>query len=275
MTATLAASAPRRVNPWLIGWVVALGFVALLQAYGRDDLAWAFKFPRDWVIPLRFWLSDLMKWLLNEFDLGLFTFRQFTRSIAWVIEQPYWLVKSLLSTGFLQGQGSGAVVLFPRISWVAIIGIVMLMGVYAKDRKLALLVGGCFFYLVLFGQWDSAMVTLSSIIIAVPFGVAGGLSLGILAYRSPGFERLIRPLLDLMQTVPVFAYLVPILILFGFGPVSAMIATIIYALPPMARVTILALRQVPAELTEFGAMAGCSRSQILWKIQIPAAKATL
>ncbi len=274
-TPAIAAAPPRRTNPWLIGWVVALGLVALLQSFGKDDLAWAFKFPREWIVPLRFWISDFMKWLLNEFDLGLFTFREFTRSIAWIIEQPYWLVKSLLSTGFLKGQGSGAVVVFPRISWIAIIGIVALMGYYARDRKLALLVGGCFFYLAVFGQWDSAMVTLSSIVIAVPFGVAGGLALGILAYRSTNFERIIRPLLDLMQTVPVFAYLVPVLILFGFGPVAAMIATIIYALPPMARVTILALRQVPAELTEFGAMAGCSRRQILWKVQIPAAKGTL
>ncbi len=275
MSAAAVALRPVGGKSWLVAWVLALGLVAVLQMYGRDDLAWAFKFPREWVVPLRFWISDLMKWLLNEFDLGLFTFREFTRSIAWVIEQPYWLVKSLLSTGFLQGQGSGAVVVFPRLSWIAVIGVVALMGRYAGDRKLALLVGGSFLYLALFGQWDSAMVTLSSIIIAVPFGVAGGLALGILAYRSSGFERVIRPLLDMMQTVPVFAYLVPVLILFGFGPVSAMIATIIYAMPPMARVTIMALRQVPAELTEFGAMAGCSRSQILWKVQIPAAKATL
>ncbi len=277
MTASPAiiATNPSRINPWLVGWIVALGLVAALQVLGKDDFAWAFKYPRDWTLPLRFWLSDFMKWLLNDFDLGLFTFREFTRSIAWVIEQPYWLVKSLLSTGILKGQGSGAVVVFPRVSWIAIIGIVALMGLYARDIKLAALVGGCFLYLAVFGQWDSAMVTLSSIIIAVPFGVAGGLALGILAYRSLAFERIIRPLLDLMQTVPVFAYLVPVLILFGFGPVSAMIATIIYALPPMARVTLLALRQVPAELTEFGAMAGCSKSQILWKVQIPAAKATL
>jgi len=272
---TATAMRPRPVNRWLIGWMVALGLAAVLQMYGKETFAWAFKVPRDWIIPLRFWISDFMKWLLNDFDLGIFTFRDFTRSIAWLIDQPYWLVKSLLSTGFLHGQGSGAVVVFPRISWVAVTGIVALMGLYTRDVKLALLVGGCFLYLAVFGQWDSAMVTLSSIIIAVPFGVGGGLALGILSYRSSAFERSIRPLLDLMQTVPVFAYLVPVLILFGFGPVSAMIATIIYALPPMARVSTLALRQVPAEVTEFAAMAGCSRSQILWKVHIPAAKATL
>ena len=71
----------------------------------------------------------------------------------------------------------------------------------------------------------------------MPLGVAGGLLLGIAALSLAGFERLLTPVLDLMQTVPVFAYLVPILFLFGFGPVAAIIATIIYAMPPMVRIT--------------------------------------
>jgi glycine betaine/proline transport system permease protein len=216
-----------------------------------------------------------MKWLMDGADFGLFTFKEFTRSIAWVLEQPYGLAKSLLSSGFLKGQGSDAVEVFPRLSWVAVIGIVVLIGLYTQGRRLALLAGGCFLYLAVFGQWDSAMVTLSSIVISVPFGVSVGLALGIQAYRSPRFEAMLIPVLDLMQTVPVFAYLVPILILFGFGPVSAMIATIIYSMPPMVRVTMLALRQVPEELMEFGRMAGCSKRQLLWKVQLPSAKPTL
>ena len=78
-----------------------------------------------------------------------------------------------------------------------------------------------------------------------------------------------------MQTVPIFAYLVPILFLFGFGPVAAMIATIIYAMPPMVRVTMLALRQVPDEVTEFGRMAGCTPRQMLWKVLVPSAMPSL
>ena len=78
-----------------------------------------------------------------------------------------------------------------------------------------------------------------------------------------------------MQTVPVFAYLVPVLFLFGFGPVAAMIATIIYAMPPMVRVTMLALKQVPGEVVEFGRMAGCTRRQMMWKVMVPAARPSL
>ena len=115
------------------------------------------------------------------------------------------------------------------------------------------------------------MITLASVLIAVPIGAVGGLALGIGAYRAPWFDRLLRPVLDLMQTVPVFAYLVPILILFGFGPVAALIATVIYAMPPMVRVTIVALHGVPQEIVEAGRMAGCTRRQLMWKVLVPSA----
>jgi len=105
--------------------------------------------------------------------------------------------------------------------------------------------------------------------------VAGGLLLGIAGFRSAAVERALTPVLDLMQTVPIFAYLVPTLFLFGFGPVAAMIATIIYAMPPMVRITMLALRQVPEEVVEFGRMAGCTPRQLLWKVRIPAARQNL
>ena len=265
----------QRFRPWLVLWFLAMTGVVVLGLAGKEEVPWAFNIPRQWHIPLRFWISDFMKWLLNDFDLGLFTFREFTRSLAWIIEQPYWLAKSLLSTGFLKGLGSDAVEIFPRLSWLALIALITLFSLYVSGWKLALLAGSCFAYLAVFGQWESAMVTLSSILIAVPFGVLGGLMVGIAGHRSPRFEMVIRPVLDLMQTVPVFAYLVPVLILFGFGPVAAMIATIIYAMPPMVRVTMLALSQVPREVVEFGTMAGCSTNQLLWKVQIPSVKATL
>jgi glycine betaine/proline transport system permease protein len=116
------------------------------------------------------------------------------------------------------------------------------------------------------------MMTLSSIVIAVPLGILLGTMLGIAAFRHPRFERAITPFLDLMQTVPVFAYLVPILWFFGFNPVAAMIATIIYAMPPMVRNTVLALQRVPAEVVDFGQMAGCTRRQMMWKVLIPSAR---
>ncbi|HKJ53603.1 MAG TPA: ABC transporter permease subunit [Gammaproteobacteria bacterium] len=265
---------PLHLGRWPLLWIAAIS-ATLLVMYAEDSLPWAFEYPRALQLPLATWISSFMKWLINSFDLGLFSFKDLTRGSAWLIEQPYVLVKSVLSSGFLRGVGSDAVQVFPRISWLALLAGAMLLGHYARDWKLATLVGFCFAYLVLFGQWDSAMVTLSSIIIAVPIGVAGGMLFGIAGHRSPRFRMLLIPILDLMQTVPVFAYLVPVLLLFGFSPVSAMIATIIYATPPMVRVTLLALAQISTEVVEAGIMAGCSRRQLLWRVQLPSAKHSL
>jgi glycine betaine/proline transport system permease protein len=149
--------------------------------------------------------------------------------------------------------------------------VVAAIGHYAKSFRLAVFVGLCFLDLAVFAQWDSAMVTRASIVIAVPLGVAGGLLHGIAAFRWRWFDRVLTPVLDLMQTVPVFAYLVPILFLFGFGPVSALVATLVYAMPPMVRVTTLALRSVPMEIREFGRMVGCTPRQMTWRIMVPAA----
>src|SRR5690606_39120902 len=104
--------------------------------------------------------------------------------------------------------------------WLAIVALAFAAGTAARGPRLGLVGGLAFLYLALFGQWQQAMVTLASIIVAVPFGVAGGLVLGLAGFRWPRFEKAVTPALDLMQTVPVFAYLVPILVLFGFGPVA-------------------------------------------------------
>ncbi len=114
-----------------------------------------------------------------------------------------------------------------------------------------------FLYIALFGQWTSAMLTLALISIAVPFCIVTGLFAGIWAWRKPWAERLVvSPALDLMQTIPTFAYLIPMLLLFGNSPVSAMIATAIFATPPMVRATMLGLSRVPSEIDDFSEMAG-------------------
>ncbi|WP_423219938.1 ABC transporter permease [Cognatishimia maritima] len=181
----------------------------------------------------------------------------------------------MLVDGFSVGQGQQAIELAPSISWIAIIGTMAAVAIYAKNKSLALLAGLCFAYLAIFGQWESAMVTLASVLIAVPIGVAGGLMLGILSYRHPWVERALRPVLDLMQTVPVFAYLVPILFLFGFGPISALVATVIYAMPPMVRISTVALQSVPEEIIEAGRMVGCKPRQLMWKVMLPTALPSL
>jgi len=262
----------RRPWPWAWAGLLALGVGVYLL---RDNWPWAENYPRAWNIPLRFWISDFMNWLINRFDLGLFTFKQLTRSIAWLLNWPLEIAQELLSSGIRIPLGGDQVFIVPPISWLAVITIAVLLGLKAGGARLAWLVAGCFLYLAIFGQWYSAMITLASILIAVPIGVLLGLAIGIASYRNRAVEIAMTPVLDLMQTVPVFAYLVPVLFLFGFGPVAAMIATIIFATPPMVRIAVLALRQVPAEVTEYGRMAGCSRRQMLWKVLIPSARPIL
>ncbi|MFD1159941.1 ABC transporter permease [Roseovarius aestuarii] len=252
----------------------------LLGQYGRDlskalDARWLIKFPSAWLIPFKTYISTAMKWLVEEAAIGPLSFTDVTRAIAWLIEQPYQFVLSLLAEGFSVGQGKEASTVLPAISWIAVTAAVIALGQYCRDWALAALVGACFLYLAIFGQWDSAMVTLASVLIAVPIGAGGGLLVGIWAYRHPLGERVLSPVLDLMQTIPIFAYLVPILFMFGFGPVSALVATIIYATPPMVRVTILALKSVDPELVDFGRMVGSTPRQLMWRVLVPSASHSL
>ncbi len=276
-SAVAAPSPGIRFSPATGLWLLILAATIALANFGRDlsrllDARWLVRFPSAWKLQ---WSSDIsaaMNWLVEDATFGLFTFKDFTRFAAWLIERPYELALSLFSTGLMEGIGSDAIQILPPLSWIAVIAAVVALGHYARDWGLAALAGTAFAYLAVFGQWDSAMVTLASIVIAVPIGVAGGLLLGIAAYKAPWFERVITPVLDLMQTIPIFAYLVPILFLFGFGPVAALIATVIYAMPPMVRITTLSLKGVDPEIADFGTMAGCTPRQMTWRVLVPAAR---
>ena len=250
----------------------ALFAISLALAFLSAQLpGWLLLPPAAIRIDLAGATSAAMRWLVEDATFGLFTVKEATRAIAAVIEVPYDAARVLIVEGVTDGKGRRAATIVPPISWIAVIAAMVALGVYARGWKLGLLVGVLFLYLAVFGQWESAMTTLASIMIAVPLGVAGGLALGIAAFLSPAFNRALSPVLDLMQTVPTFAYLVPILFLFGFGPVAALIATVIYAMPPMVRITTLALRSIPPELQEFGRMVGCTPGQAMRKVLLPVA----
>jgi ABC-type proline/glycine betaine transport system permease subunit len=125
------------------------------------------------------------------------------------------------------------------------------------------------------GIWEEAMVSLSLVVTAVIFCLVIGIPLGIACARSDRLEKIIRPLLDVMQTLPTFVYLVPVVMLFGIGEVPGVIATIIFALPPLIRLTNLGIRQVPAEVVEAAIAFGSTPNQVLWEAQIPLAMPTI
>ncbi|SKB12989.1 glycine betaine transporter subunit; membrane component of ABC superfamily (modular protein) [Planktothrix sp. PCC 11201] len=125
------------------------------------------------------------------------------------------------------------------------------------------------------GLWEAAMVSLALVVTAVIFCIIVGIPLGVACARSDRFEQAFRPLLDAMQTLPTFVYLVPVVMLFGIGEVPGVIATIIYALPPLIRFTNLGIRQVSTEVVEAAYAFGSTPGQILWEVQIPLAIPTI
>ena len=125
------------------------------------------------------------------------------------------------------------------------------------------------------GMWGLTMTTLAMVLAAVVFCVAVGVPLGIVAARSDTFAASIRPVLDVMQTTPAFVYLVPVVMLFGIGTVAGVLATIVFALPPIIRLTNLGIRQVQPAAVEAALAFGSSPRQVLFKVQIPLALPTI
>ncbi|MFN3548208.1 MAG: ABC transporter permease [Mesorhizobium sp.] len=270
-TADARTGWPGAPSRGLVVWIVALAAFALVWTHAATLAPWAQEWPRAWTPGVARSISTFMRWLVDSATFGLFTFTEFTRFLSSLVEAPYRVVLAVLSTGFLSGQGSQAVQIAPPVSWAGVIGVFVIAAHAAGGRQLALLAVVCLGFILVFGQWDSAMVTLASIMVAVPIGAVGGMLLGIAAWRWRAFERAISPVLDLMQTIPIFAYLVPILFLFGFGPVAAILATIIYAMPPMTRIAVVALRGVAPEIRDLGRMTGCTPRQMTWRVMVPAA----
>jgi glycine betaine/proline transport system permease protein len=250
---------------WLVPVVVCLAIVIWVFGFFWPGLV---EYPIKLVIPFKNLVSSVMAWAKTNLTWA-------TRSLSAIIEVPLNFAFSLLSKGFKFGHGDTAV-LFPRLSWLGVTLVMGWLGYMFGGVRLALLSGLGFLALALFGLWDNAMLTLALIVICVPFCVASGLMIGILGYFNPRLnQRVIMPALDLMQTMPTFAYLIPMLLLFGASPVSALLATGLFSTPPMVRATILGLNKVPQEIKDFADMAGCTRRQRLWRVLIPSAKPSL
>jgi glycine betaine/proline transport system permease protein len=123
--------------------------------------------------------------------------------------------------------------------------------------------------------WSESMTTLAMIFTAVIFCIIIGIPLGIISSRSKMFEIILRPILDIMQTIPSFVYLIPVVMLFGIGLTPGVVATIIFALPPIIRLTNLGIRQVGKGFKEAGSSLGLTKILILIKIEIPLALKTI
>ncbi|HML29099.1 MAG TPA: ABC transporter permease subunit, partial [Hyphomicrobium sp.] len=258
---TSAPVRPSAISTPTLIWIVAIAVVAIL--YLVPSVApWAAKYPDSAIIPISSWISAIMAWLKSNL-------MWLTRGITDIFNIPLQWAIDLLAKGWKSGYGPNAVVL-PRLSWIGVCAAFAIAGYRFGGWRLSALAAGGMLYIALFGQWTSAMLTLALIAISVPLCVVGGVLLGVIAYRKPWIDRaIVQPMLDLMQTMPTFAYLIPMLLLFGNSPVSGMLATAVFAMPPMVRATILALKRVPHEIDDFGEMVGCTGRQKLWWVLIP------
>lgn len=155
------------------------------------------------------------------------------------------------------------------------IGLVAGLALLAVSVRVAVLSACCLGFCWLMGLWTASMQTVALVVVAVAIAVAIAFPLGILAARRRRVEAALRPVLDVMQTVPPWVYLIPAVMIFSLGRVPAIIATIVYGIPPMLRLTTLAFRGVPRDLRELGEAIGATPGTILRKIELPAATPTL
>ena len=202
----------------------------------------------DGSLPVEDWINHGLEWVVLHF-------RPFFQTVRVPIDSTLTSVEALL-----QGM--------PALAMIALIGV---LAWQFAGRALAIGASVSLLLVAMLGIWPAAMVTLSLVLTSLVFCMVVGLPLGILLASSDRIQRIARPLLDAMQTTPAFVYLVPVVMLFGIGNVPGVIVTIIFALPPLVRMTNLGIRQVRPDLIEAARAYGASPLQMLVKVQLPLA----
>ena len=180
------------------------------------------------------------------------------------------------ATAPLQKFLNGLESLFVDSPWIVVFA-ALVAAAYGASRSWRIAAGTAVALLGIgwFGLWADSMITLAMVTVCTLVAVIIGLPIGILSARSDRAQRLITPVLDVMQTLPSFVYLIPVVVIFGIGKVPGMIAVVIYATPPMIRLTNLGIRLVDREVIEAADAFGSSERQKLWNVQLPLSLPTL
>jgi glycine betaine/proline transport system permease protein len=203
-------------------------------------------------IPLEDWIETGVTWLVENF-------RPQFQAIKWPVEQTLNGIDHLL-------------LLLPPI---LVLIVLFIIAWRIAGWRIGLFSVITFTFIGFLGFWKDTMTTLAMVLSSVFFCTVAGIPLGIIAARSDRFETFIRPILDAMQTTPAFVYLVPVVMLFSIGTVAGVIATIIFSMPPIIRLTNLGIRQVQPDVVEAAKAFGSTSGQILWKVQFPLAMPTI
>jgi glycine betaine/proline transport system permease protein len=217
-----------------------------------NDFSWLINWPKWLDFPLMQPINSGFDWLIVEYGL-------FFEGINYFLLGIYTTMKD-------------SVVALP---WPLVVILVILMTYFVSGKKMntTILVGFCAFFIGFLSPryWDKAIMTTCIVFIGIFFCLVIGIPIGIAMARKPKLRKMILPVLDLMQTIPSFCYLIPGILLFGLGAVPAIIAIFVYAAPPLIRLTDLGIRLVDKEIVEAADAFGASKKQKLWGVQIPLA----
>ena len=271
--------------------ILLIAFFLLYLFVGSSDSNYFWRLP-PLLKDLPFIINSLVKGLMFEwmpievYDPAIDDyeskplFREITRAISssilaiivFVREVVLGGVKTIVLFTSWDFVGDNSWARWPALPWTVISGWAILLGYKLQGKGLAALAALSTVYIAVFGQWEPSMQTLSFVLIAAPVSVILGLALGIWGFKSKAVEAALNPLLNVAQTMPHYSYLVPIMVLFGVGDHAGAIATIIFAAPPMVRLTLLGLKRVPPEVLDAGKMNGCNNFQLLFRVLIPTAR---
>jgi glycine betaine/proline transport system permease protein len=238
----------RRVA-WL-RWLVLPAILAIVLVSG--DWEWAGEFPVDVGRDVGREIDNVIDWMTTELDVLFDVIKEVVLTVLNAIED------------FLLW-----------VPWPAFIAAITIIAWRAAGTWVAAFSAGALTLLAAFGLWDSTMETVALMAVTVTLSIIIAVPLGVLASQSDRLDRLLRPILDGMQTMPSFVYLVPAIAFFSLGNVPAVIATLIYAIPPAVRLTNLGIRQLPEETLEAAESFGATPLQLLLKVKIPLAAPTI
>lgn len=233
-----------------IAWSVAVLALVALQAL----VGCVSPFPENWNLNLADPIDDAQSWVRDNRDTH-WLFNWFLNPIADAFEWSLDHVEQFLLD----------------LPWYVVPLAVFCCIARNRHWVTAVVVASIALYPSAVGLWESTTETIALMAVAVTVSIAIGFVVGVVAGWRPGVERAIRPVLDAMQVIPATVYLIPFTLLFGIGPVPAALSTAIYAIPPMARLTTLGIREVPEATIEAGRMFGSNRRQVLTKVQLPQA----
>jgi len=212
-----------------------------------------------------------MEWLAeHKIPIG----KSIARFVDFLNEYFFWFFDGLTEgLGFLvKGTASGLLALHPFV----LIALIAAIAYYLhRSWKMAAVIVPSLLLIINQGYWEDTIFTLSLVIWSTLVCMAFGVPIGIAAAHRPKLWIVLRPILDMMQTIPTFVYLIPALILFGLGMVPGLIATVIFAIPAPIRLTYLGISSAPKPLIEAAESFGASKRQLLWKVEIPHAMPTI